>query len=48
MSLIERGEYLINISGFQSRKMDTVSLIENFLNQTEILTIKKTKRRPSS
>ncbi|NLN41016.1 MAG: DUF2344 domain-containing protein [Clostridiales bacterium] len=44
MSLIERGEYLIKISGVKSRKIDAVSLIENFLKQTEIVTIKKTKK----
>jgi len=44
MSVIERGEYLIHISGMPDEGLDAVSVIEDFLNQTEIFTIKKTKK----
>ncbi len=44
MSVVERGEYLINISGIHDAGADAAALIENFLSQTEILTIKKTKK----
>lgn len=44
MSLIKRGEYIIKISAPPFEQKDLSSLIKDFLEQREILMVKKTKK----